>query len=309
MTKKILKCLRIGMLSQSFFLWLILPISVAQADMLISSGFETDVIRSSGKSNHDFIKMRFPSGKPVDVHIQYQGGDATGRYARITEDPSEKGNQVLHFWLNKAQIKGEYARWGKKGRIQMNLNGINLTEAYQRVRVFLHKDISLYSLYPDEYSWFGINELRIGGKKGRPFRISLSIGKKQGVGMPLVLFATGSVKDKGIWVPVWVRTNKNFSIPFGEWMNMEVGYKQGDNKSGRYYVGIKTKLDSKVIPIIDVHNWTYDPKSKYPEPLAKWNPLKIYTSEAIINHIRNSGGIAQVYWDNMEIFDKWPQSN
>ena len=40
--------------------------------------------------------------------------------------------------------------------------------------------------------------------------------------------------------------------------------------------------------------------------MTHWNPLKLYTSAGTVELIRNKGGVAQIYWDDLEIWDGWP---
>jgi hypothetical protein len=59
-------------------------------------------------------------------------------------------------------------------------------------------------------------------------------------------------------------------------------------------VTAKSAGDVTMTTVLDVHDWTYSPQARAPVPLTHWNPLKIYTSSAIIDHIRDNGGIARI---------------
>jgi hypothetical protein len=96
-------------------------------------------------------------------------------------------------------------------------------------------------------------------------------------------------------------------VAIGEWLNVEVGYKQGDEDSGRFYLAVGRASDESMTTLFDVTNWTYHPQAPEPIPLTRWNPLKLYTSGEVIDHIRASGGVAQIYWDDLELWNRWPE--
>ncbi len=293
------------------------PLSVS-GDVYIDFDFEDATITQPGQSKRqqklDMLQTRLPSGQPVDVGIFYESGKPSDRFARIITDPENSANHVLQYCIVNPSVEGE--REGKyKGRIQMALSDMNFTEAFERFRMYLHPDLKLYRSYPDRIGWFTINELWAGPKwKGHPnsFRISLRIVKEEGVGKPLILFASGTAWEeggwgkRGKWKEVWSSFNKEFELSFGEWLDMEVGYKQGDQDTGRFYVGAKRKSDRSMKTVSDVHDWTYNSNAKHPVPLTNGNPLKSYISGELIDYIRNNGKTVQLYYDDLEILKKWP---
>ena len=280
---------------------------------LVQLDFDNVSVVSSpkGAGKFDILRMKGGSSLLAEAAIQYEAGDDNDRRARIVPDPVRKNNQVLQYWLKHARVPGE--RKGHfKGRIQLNLANINKTEIYERHRMYLHPDLGLYRSYPKENHWFTISTLWIGqNNRPNPFKISLNIVKENGVGKPLYFMATGDMRiggkpRHGKWKNVWGKVNTDFQVPLGEWFDVEMGYKQGDGKSGRYYLGVKRESDVSMIPIFDIADWTYNPKSPEPIPLTNWNPFKLYTSDEVIDFIREKGGVAQIYWDDLEISERWP---
>jgi hypothetical protein len=277
-----------------------------ESKVLLRTGFETDTVVLSGKPTHDILRLKLPSGQTADVAIQYEGGTPADRHARVIDDPTKPGNKVLEYWLKEARVPG--LREGReKGRIQLNLVHVNKTSFYQRVRMYLHPDLAHYRSYPKEHSFFTINELWFGVTwEGHeyPFRISLRIVKEKGV-RPLLLAASGSVNKGGPkggrWEDLWGSVNKDFEVPVGEWLDMEVGYLQGNAQSGRFYVTVKPQSSGVRTKVLDVTNWTYHPRAPRPVPLTHWQPLKVYASEDIVDHVRKRGGAVRVYWDDLEI--------
>lgn len=282
---------------------------MAAAQQLPTIDFSAATVQTPKNRGHINDKLILPlsNGKKSTAIIWYEDGNKSGRYAKVVADPAGGDNKVLHFWLNKAQIEGQRSG-NRKGRIQLNMSGLRFTEAYQRFRVYLHPDLAHYRSFKDHNSWFTIDEFWF-GKKGRhphPFRITLGIIKEAGVGAPLVLGVSGEVaaggrKGHGKWASIWHDIGYGVELPVGEWIDVEIGYRQGDKKTGHFEVSIKRKNDPKMITVLSINDWTYNPKASKPVPLTAWNPLKLYTSSQIIDHIRNKGGVAQLYFDDLDI--------
>ena len=283
---------------------------------VLSWEFERETITASvaAKSNNNLLHVALSSGQEGDIPIQYEGGTPADRYAKIISDQTKTGNHLIHFWLKNATIPtgfgGDYAY---KGRIQLNLYDISYTSIFTRYRMYLHPDLKFYKTYPNENTWFTISELWFRGTDGNNFRIPLNIVKEAGVNKPLYFFVGGDAGKRnssggdGPWKNIWGQANTQFEVPVGEWIDMEIGYKQGNKNFGRFYLAAKRVTDAKMVTVFDITDWTYNPDAKTPTPLTGWNPLKLYTSGKVIKHIRESGGVAQIYWDDFKLFDHWSQ--
>lgn len=57
----------------------------------------------------------------------------------------------------------------------------------------------------------------------------------------------------------------------------------------------------------DIRNFTHGPNDNSPDGLSHFNPLKLYTSEWPIDHIRNNGGVMNILWDDLEIWKDVPE--
>ncbi len=283
---------------------------IAEASQLaIDVDFENALVRPKNNSPQiDILHTQMPSGKNIRLPIQYEGGSPSDRFAKIVPDPVQAGNQVLQFWLKNAEVTG-YKKGSKKGRVQLNLPKLHEKALVARYRMYLHPDLKYYKTYPKRNAWFTISELWMGenwtNEYRYPFRISLGIAKESGVNKPLVFHvsATTDVKPgkSEKWVKSWAKVNKDFEVPLGEWMDVEFGYRQGDSKTGRFYLTVKPEKDAVATTIFDITDWTYSSRAEKPTPLTTFQPLKIYTSEAIVSHIRKKGGVAQIYFDDFQI--------
>lgn len=265
----------------------------------------------SGSEKFDVLRLNGAASRAAEAPIQYEAGTAADRFSRVVPDPVRADNHVLQYWMRHARVPG--ARRGYfKGRVQLNLANIERTEVYERHRMYLHPDLGLYRTYPKANRWFTLSTLWIGrNDRPHPFKISLNLVKEAGVGKPLYFMATGDKRvggrpKHGKWENVWGNVNTAFQVPVGDWLDVETGYRQGDGRSGRYFVRVRRQSDSAATTIFDITGWTYNPESPQPIPLTNWNPLKLYTSAEIIDHIRAKGGVAQIFWDDLDIATRWP---
>ena len=284
------------------------------SDLLLKLDFETEEVKpmKGKKADYDQLVLRTPQGKQSAVGIMYEGGTENDRRARIIADPTHKGNYVFSMWLKNARVPGQ-SKGAQKGRIQMNLSGFNRTAVFQRYRMYLPADMDYYRQFPQKNTWFTINDLWMGDrwkKHPYPYRLSLKIGKPEGVGKPLYFVLVASMADGGSskdikWQQTWAEVAPNYEIPVGEWIDIEIGYKAGDNRTGRFYMGVKRENEANYTTVFDLTNWTYNPNSPEPVPMTSWQPLKVYTSSAIIDFIRSKGGVAQVFYDDLEIYANW----
>lgn len=318
--------------SKFFLLWsgcavsaltCLLESSGEEARLIFQSGFEPDseVIPFGDNDNITGVDRSVPppndwkkdlAGHPKfgRFYIQYQGGEVEDRYARIIEDPTEAGNHVLHFWLKNARTPHGPDRF--KGRIQTNLyDNTDLTEVYHSRRLYLHPDMAVLHDYPEAFTWLRLEELWLPAgwiDHPFPFRISITLRKDEGEGMPLYFGVHGQRYDYEArrWQPtIWRESNPDFEAPVGRWMTLETYYRQGDEENGRFFFAVNPEGGTRQV-VFDVTGWTYSPEATAPVPMTHWNPLKLYTSDTLVDYVREAGGVLQVYYDDWEVWDGAP---
>jgi len=271
---------------------------------------------------HDWIRLRNLAKGPGALEVPtghsifYEGGTVSDRYARVVDDPTTPGNSVLHYWLRNAAIPSGYLDH-TKGRIQSGVQlgaGASVTELYSKQRVYLHPDLGLLLDYPrsGDRWWLGISihDLWIGASwLGHPNHAILSLWLAPD-------FAAGAYRLTVVCSTVttfetfWERTAAEQALPLGEWLTVEVGYRMGNAETGRFVV--KLQADGASAPIVlDVTDWTYSPHADEPGgtgpvPVTHWNPQKLYASDNVLHFIRDSGGVAQILWDDFEYAYDWP---
>ncbi len=244
--------------------------------------------------------------------IQYLGGTAEERFARIVEDPTDPGNRVLHFWI---LHPNERYRGGAKARVQASLyRNRGLTAVTGRVRMYLHPDLEALRGYEPGFAWCTLQELWFGPSwEGgqHPFRISLGLHRDAGAGGELHFCVHGQPAHvegeehfpqyPGWGRPTWEIVQRGFDVPTGVWIECETQYRMGDATTGRFAYRVRP-AGGEWTTIFDVSDWTYNPRSPAPVPLTDWNPMKLYTSAAVVGCVRDSGGATQVFWDDLAIW-------
>jgi hypothetical protein len=293
--------------------------SPVKAELIFQSGFEPGSNVVAKGSDADIAGKDLSVDAPNDwvadfdnhtevgnFNLQYQGGTESQRFARIIEEPGNPDNHVLHFWLNEANVEG------KKGRIQANIygNAVGWKEFYQSVRIFLPEDFNTVRTYPEKISWLTIAEYwnNITWSQSVPnrFRITLGIGKPTAGdgdlyfildGQDCELFANGSQK----YTTLWDEINMNVKVPIGKWFTAEYYYREGDSKTGRYYMTIQPDGGEKVV-VFDVHKVTHNSQDKNPDGVTDFNPLKLYTSKGLIDFMRSKDKTLQIYWDDFKLW-------
>jgi hypothetical protein len=106
----------------------------------------------------------------------------------------------------------------------------------------------------------------------------------------------------GSWRLFW----NPLELPFGRWVTLEYYFRQGNASNGRFYMAMVPDGEARRV-LFDVSGWTQHPKDPAPDGLNNLNQVKLYTSKAVIDHVRNSGGALQIYWDDLS-FGLCPQN-
>jgi len=285
-----------------------------------ATGYETSECSASPANEISWMAFNntspLPDASPWAMSVYYENvGDTSDRYARVIDDPTTtEPNKVLHYWLKNATIDTGYQQH-TKGRIQSGFPDelVDAVEVYATQRVFIPEDMGLLVEYPPDADpwWIGviIETLWSGAAwQGHPnaSRITLNI-YPQGGQLHLELICRSS-SDSRVF---WDQFNPDYTLPLGEWLTIETGYKMGDATTGRMVVVITEESTGQRHVIFDVTNWTYDPIADDPDgtgpvPLTHWNPQKLYTSDNVVDFIRDSGGVLQVYFDDFAFSDHWP---
>lgn len=240
------------------------------------------------------------------VRLSYEDGDDSQRLASVVDDPELSGNNVLKFQIIEPHIKegGKY-----KGRVQMNVaKNQCIKEIYQTIKIRLHPDMAYLSAWDKRVYWLSIFEFWNNAdwsKEKFPFRVTVNLFKDNAeAGSPLRFHVKSDYKKNCKnckWHKSWEEEATNFDIPFGEWMEIELYLKEGDENNGRFYMAVTPDGDSK-IELFNITNNTQHPKEKCADGFTHFQPLKFYTSDELINYMKDGGKELSIYWDDWKLY-------
>jgi Secretion system C-terminal sorting domain len=138
-----------------------------------------------------------------------------------------------------------------------------------------------------------------------PFRITLGINKDSLSNDLRFNVDAQKMPINKPWPRIWEERDSTFSIPVGQWMTLEVHFKEGDSTHGHFSLAVTPDGGTKQV-IFDITNYTHHPDDPSPDGLASYNPMKLYTSKGLIDYVRSQGGVLEAYWDDFEL---WKDTN
>ncbi|MEP2937072.1 MAG: hypothetical protein ABJM06_01675 [Gilvibacter sp.] len=295
------------------------------------SGFEGDskVIRTSKKAD-DIVGGEVISGVLNDwersledakgfgsfdlFQIYYQAGNKRQRRATIVDDPlAPRGtNKVLKFEIRKAYPSDKRDKNSPRlGRIAAQLINVDITKGIKETG-FSKLHYGFKMMLPENYqlikndtayqnSWYTIAELWNNGGWSNlpyPYRIKLDIVKYRNSNT-LRFVVKGQFKENGKWQADWEKTNNWYDIPLGEWLDMDIYFKEGDARRGRFILKVNKRT------IIRAKNRTHHPdaKGRAIDGMTHVDLLKLYTGGDKIDHMLELGVRPTIYWDDFIIYD------
>jgi hypothetical protein len=172
-------------------------------------------------------------------------------------------------------------------------------------RMKLSSDVELLRSMTKTFDWLTISEWWNNAgwtNEPFPFRVSVNVTKPlAAAGSPLHFQAKAQVLDvvTNKWnTTMWKATNSTIEVPTGKWVTLEYHFRQGNATEGRFYLAIVPDGGVRQV-VFDVTGWTQHPSDPAPDGLSHLNPLKLYTSSAILDHMRAAGGTLSVLWDDL----------
>lgn len=239
--------------------------------------------------------------------IQYQGGDTTQRYARLSPDPENVDNQTLQFWLHDENLNaGNDDYRDMRGRIQANFyENFNLDTYYQSVRVRFGADFAALMDHAGTFDWLTIFEAWNGANwvadEAFPYHVAVNLTKPVGAaGSRLHFKAHGRSYVQGVgFNEIWSDSNEDFAVPLEQWMTLELYMREGDDQTGRFYMTV-TPEDGEKMVLFDIVDYTQHPDDPAPAGFDYINPVKLYTLEPVLDIVNATGGSMDVHWDDLE---------
>lgn len=241
-------------------------------------------------------------GAPV---LQFEGGHADQRRVAIVDDPTRPGNHVLEFRVIEPNVEGTDIIGGRKARVQMNVYGNRgVTELYQSVRMRLDDGFVSLATSSDSFDWLTLSEWwNNAGWTGEDHRFRMTVdlvnrGPDGRAGLYLHVRATAIPPDRRRWSrEVWSSASALF-LPVRQWLTVETWVREGDAQHGRFVVVVTPDGGARKVAV-DVTGFTHHPDDRHPDGYAQINPLKLYTSAAVVANARRSAPALSVQWDDL----------
>ena len=163
-------------------------------------------------------------------------------------------------------------------------------------------DFEQLKSYPKKINWLTIQEFwNDATGKEFPFRVTLNMRKTTSEKGDLYFGTHAQIKEKGKWVNIWASINEEYEVPIGEWITIETYLVEGNENEGRFVFEVTDSLGDKET-IFDITGYTHHPDDPCPDGFNRFNPIKLYTSDDLIDYMTEENKILQMYWDDFEIW-------
>ena len=262
-----------------------------------------------------------------DVRFYFEGGSTAQRSVTVVEDPDDPTNSVLYTRVDAPNVlSGQTcddapsaspcdAPGDHKARIQMVLReNPNLQRFDYQVRLRLGpgftalRDAANDPEAPLTSHWMTIAEFWNNlANEAYPFRITLGVHPHAGAGLELALKADKRItNDDGsyTWKHLWPEEEAvaDYEVPIEQWFTLHVSLTAGDEDTGRATVSL-VQEDGSLATLIDVTGLTQHPDepAEARDGFKDINPIKVYTSGAIVCGLAADGYPLDIWWDDFAI--------
>ncbi|MGI9551752.1 MAG: hypothetical protein ACR2MT_11160 [Aurantibacter sp.] len=300
------------------------PIGVEQGntELIFQSGFEAETkvfnqknddaeITGTDHTLPDLNNWEIDlNGHPKIGHfnIQYQGGNDSQRLAEIAIDPLDPSNSALKFWIKDPNIDNS------AGRVQANIyNNDKIKELHYSVHLLISDDFKSVESAPFLVNWLTLMEFWNNANwttEDYQYRITVNLQKRTARDEHLKIGIKSQVRASGTdeWHihPVWEHINYSYAVPIGKWMRIDIHFVEGDKTNGRFVFGV-TPDGGETTVLHDIRNFTHHPEDPDPDGLSHFNPMKLYTSGKLIDHVKGTDKLLNVYWDDFRLSLAAPQ--
>jgi hypothetical protein len=245
--------------------------------------------RGSGPRSFTNDLESFPFG---DFSLEYAGGTAAQRSARLEFERGKSSNRVLRFALSESNAANS-AGQPSQGRVQATLvSKGEVKELYEKVRVRLGPNFRFIAVSSSASDGIKIAELA---------GASLKIVRSAGGPGSLRLAVSG---------PAWSVLSGDGEIPIDQWFTLEIDFKPGDEKTGRLFVAITTDEGRRRVLIDDsprrtlalAHGSEGTAGEGASLGLKTLELMKLEASQELLSPLKASGGPLVIEWDDLEIW-------
>lgn len=244
-------------------------------------------------------------GRP---QVQYEGGHAGQRSARVVPDPLRPENSVLEFVSRRPNVQAAEGGAGKS-RVQLNVYGNDAAnEVYLSVRMYLAPSMATLRDLPRSFDWLTLSEWWHDAPwtgAAHPFRITVNLTKPAvAPGSPLQLAVHAQAMLPGRrdfrGADLWAASAAHWTVPLGVWLRLQYYYREGHRDQGRFALAV-TQDGGERQELFNLSRSTLHPNATAGDGVRHLNPAKLYTSAMLTNFVADRGGELRVLWDDLTI--------
>lgn len=242
-----------------------------------------------------------------NLEIFYEVNDLSKANADLVADPLNASNSCLKFSLIDANILDTNPQ---KGRVQLQVQGVRSSELNNTVDIFLPTSMQYLEQNPDVINWLTIQEIwcSVAGTQiaGKPqFRMTVALLKRSGIGQKLYFSVKvedlNYVNGNPVFTELYELTNEVFTIPYNTWFTLNTIVVSGDQNNG--YLKMTAKVGSAAtVTLFDQNCQTqatgYSDLTTQEAVYDRVDILKLYTSKALIDFMKNSGRQINIFFKN-----------
>jgi len=271
-------------------------------ELLFQTGFEGSVVTKKGstwdnivgtdttfteKSNWEFLC----DGRWIkNAFINYEDGSYSQRYAKVVADPEDNSNSVLMFKILEPHIiEGDH----KKGRVSAILETGDIYSISQTLRLYLHPTMVTLKKWDRKVDWLTIFEFW----STDYYRITVSMFKSNIPNDEMYFkVSSGSRTLVSKFKEEWSKTDTQYPIPFGEWFTISLNLTLDNAENGRLLMEITDSGQRK--------NTIFDLTREFgnPEGFTKINPMKLYTSDSLIEYLKKNNSELEFFFDDWKFY-------
>lgn len=248
--------------------------------------------------------------------FEYDTPDYAAASATIVNDPENSANKVLKFTLNDGVVDGNPVY----GRVQADLYGNqNWREFFYTVRMYIPatslkklEELSGVFTGAPNYSWVTLAEFwnqtpwepQDDVSNPSPSRVTFGLTKPSALPKTALRFEIIVESNAGQNTPFienWKRVNQTVDVPYDTWFTLEFYLKEGGIGEGLVYATITPDQKPKQL-LFNYRASTRNTSTNASFGYANINPLKLYTSDTLIDFVKSQDGKFEVYFDDWKLW-------
>lgn len=230
--------------------------------------------------------------------LNFEEGTDTERNAKVIYSQARK-SPVLQMTLTAPNEDTQ------KGRVQLDLSSIEGNKALSvSTKMFLGSGFDALKTYPEKMQWFVLSSWwnnAIGDNSPYPFVISIDLVNVTPGYLNFRARSRSYDASTHQWsLPIWIETNTEFSVPVGEWIQLEYKLIEGNALTGNFSLYATTQAGERHT-IFNIQNYTHHPSDPTPDGFSDISPIKLYTYNSPVEYVAKQKNTLSIQWDDLMI--------